>query len=214
MNPILEKLSNAGIIPVIKLENPKDAVPLMGALADGGLPVAEITFRAAGAVEAIRRATEGSPNVLVGAGTVLTVDQVKEAVDAGAQYIVTPGFNPKVVDFCVTNDILITPGINNPTGVEQGLEFGLEVLKFFPAEASGGVKMLKALGGPYGQVKFVPTGGVSLDNLKEYLSLKNVAAVGGSWVVPADAIAKGDFETIRKLTAQSVEAVRTIRNAR
>ncbi len=212
MSSVLEQLGNAGIVPVIKLENPKDAVPLMGALADGGLPVAEITFRAAGADEAIRRATQGTPNVLVGAGTVLTVDQVKKAVDAGAMYIVTPGFNPKVVDYCVTNGIPVTPGVNNPTGVEQGLEFGLEVLKFFPAEVSGGVKMLKALGGPYGQMNFIPTGGISLINMIDYLSLKNVIAVGGSWVVPSELLAKREFSKIRELTAESVEAVRAIRN--
>lgn len=207
------RIEGAGIVPVIRIDKTSDAVPLVEALSRGGLPVAEITFRTDSAEESIRLVAAAAKDVLVGAGTVLTVEQVKRAVDAGAQFIVTPGFNPRVVEYCVSNGIAITPGVNNPTGVEQALEFGLTVLKFFPAQASGGTAMLKALGGPYGHVKFVPTGGVSLENLAEYLSLKNVAAIGGSWIVPPASISAGDFGRIETLTREAVAEVKKIRGA-
>jgi 2-dehydro-3-deoxyphosphogluconate aldolase / (4S)-4-hydroxy-2-oxoglutarate aldolase len=207
------RIEAAGIVPVIRIDKTSDAVPLVEALSRGGLPVAEITFRTESAEESIRLVAAAAQNILVGAGTVLTIEQVKRAVDAGAQFIVTPGFNSRVVEYCVKNGIAITPGVNNPTGVEQALEFGLTVLKFFPAQASGGTAMLKALGGPYGQVKFVPTGGVSLENLAEYLSLKNVAAIGGSWIVPPASISAGDFGRIETLTREAVAEVKKIRGA-
>ena len=212
MSFVQERITAAGIVPVIRIDRDDDAIPLVQALLQGGLPIAEITFRTECAEESIRRVAREVTQTLVGAGTILTVDHVRRAVDAGAQFIVTPGFNPRVVEYCVSRDIAITPGVNNPTGVEQALEFGLTVLKFFPAEASGGTRMLKALGGPYGQVRFVPTGGVNPENLREYLSLGNVAAVGGSWIVPSAAIDAGDFERIRALTAEAVQAVSQIRN--
>ena len=162
---VYSQIAAYGLVPVIKLTDPDHAVPLAEALSAGGLPVAEITFRTDSAAESIRRIGRETPDVIVGAGTVLTVDQAKQAVDVGARYIVTPGFNPKVVQYCVDNGVPITPGVNNPTTVEQALEFGLTLLKFFPAEASGGLAMLKALAGPYGHVSFVPTGGVNGDNL-------------------------------------------------
>ncbi len=212
MTDVLRTIQNHGLVPVIKLETADAAEPLAETLRDAGLPLAEVTFRTGAAEQSIRRIAAKVPDVLVGAGTILTIDQVKQAVDAGAAFIVTPGFNPRVVEYCVKNRIPITPGINNPTGVESALEFGLTTLKFFPAEASGGVAMLKALSGPYGEVRYIPTGGVNAKNLGQYLSLKNVAAVGGSWMVPADRIAQGEFEQVAQLTRDAVRLVGDIRN--
>ncbi|MDA3949179.1 MAG: bifunctional 4-hydroxy-2-oxoglutarate aldolase/2-dehydro-3-deoxy-phosphogluconate aldolase [Spirochaeta sp.] len=210
---VYAKIASYGLVPVIKLTDPDHAVPLAEALSAGRLPVAEVTFRTDSAAESIRRIGREAPDVIVGAGTVLTVEQAKQAVEVGAQYIVTPGFNPTVVRYCVDNGVPITPGVNNPTAVEQALEFGLTLLKFFPAEASGGLAMLKALAGPYGHVSFVPTGGVNGDNLAAYIAQKNVAAVGGSWIVPGDAITTGDFKRITTLTAEAIEIVKTTRAA-
>ncbi|MFP4152981.1 MAG: bifunctional 4-hydroxy-2-oxoglutarate aldolase/2-dehydro-3-deoxy-phosphogluconate aldolase [Alkalispirochaeta sp.] len=206
-----EIITTTGIVPVIKLDTPDQAIPLTTALAEGGIPIAEITFRTDAAEESIRRVAAELPEILVGAGTVLTVDQVKRAADAGAQFIVTPGFNPKVVTFCIDHSIPVTPGVNSPTTVEQALESGLTLLKFFPAEASGGIAMLKALAGPYGHVSFVPTGGVGPKNLAEYLALRNVAAIGGSWIVPSDAIAAGDFAVVTRLSRDAIAQVKEIR---
>lgn len=211
MSNATETIETYGLVPVIKLESADTAEPLAVALRDAGLPLAEVTFRTAAAADAIRRIAEAVPEVLLGAGTVLTVEQVKQAVGAGASFIVTPGFNPRVVEYCVRNGITITPGVNDPSAVEAALEYGLTVLKFFPAEASGGTAMLKALAGPYGNVRFIPTGGVSTANLEQYLTLKNVAAVGGSWMVPSDRIAAGDFERVGQLTSDAVRLVREIR---
>lgn len=212
MSEVLQTISHHGLVPVIKLESADAAEPLAGTLRESGLPLAEITFRTDAAAESIRRISTRVADVLVGAGTVLTVDQVKQAVDAGAAFIVTPGFNPRVVEYCTANRIPITPGVNNPTGVESALELGLSVLKFFPAEASGGVAMLKALAGPYGGVRFIPTGGVNERNLEQYLKLKNVAAVGGSWMVPGDGIAAGEFERVGRLIREAVALVASIRS--
>lgn len=211
MSNATQTIETYGLVPVIKLESADTAEPLAVALRDAGLPLAEVTFRTAAAADAIRRIAEAVPEVLLGAGTVLTVEQVKQAVGAGASFIVTPGFNPRVVEYCVRNGITITPGVNDPSAVEAALEYGLTVLKFFPAEASGGTAMLKALAGPYGNVRFIPTGGVSTANLEQYLTLKNVAAVGGSWMVPSDRIAAGDFERVGQLTSDAVRLVREIR---
>lgn len=202
---ILEKMGEWKIIPVVKLERSEDAVNLGKSLIAGGLPVAEITFRTDAAEESIKLLTAQLPELTVGAGTVLTVDNVKKAVDAGAKFIVTPGFNPKVVDYCIINNIPITPGVNSPTQVEMGLDHGLTVLKFFPAEVSGGVAMLKAFAGPYGSVKFVPTGGINAGNLPDYLALKNVLAIGGSWIVKTDLITGGNFEKIQRLVDGAVD---------
>ena len=207
MSEILQKIGEYGLVPVVKIENAKDAVPLANALVAGGLPLAEITFRTDAAEEAIGNISREVPEVLVGAGTVLTVDQVKRAVGAGAKFIVSPGFNAKVVDYCVEQGIPVTPGVNNPSGVEQGLERGLKVLKFFPAGSSGGVKFLKDMAGPYGGVKFIPTGGVNADNANEYLSKPFVHAVGGSWMVKANLISEGRFDEIVALVKGAIAAM-------
>jgi 2-dehydro-3-deoxyphosphogluconate aldolase/(4S)-4-hydroxy-2-oxoglutarate aldolase len=210
MNEVLQQIGKVKLVPVVKIENPEDAVPLGRALLDGGLPVAEITFRTDAAEEAIIRLKKELPDLFVGAGTVLTVDQIVKAKNAGAAFIVTPGFNPRIVDYCVEHDIPITPGVNSPTLVEMALEKGIEVVKFFPAEVSGGLKMIKALSGPYGSVKYVPTGGIGPSNLKEYLSFPKVLACGGSWMVKSDLIAQGKFNEITRLTREAVEIVKTI----
>ena len=207
MNNVLTKIGELGLVPVVKIEDAKDAVSLGKALLEGGLPVAEITFRTAAAEEAIKTLTTELPNLLVGAGTVLTVENVKKAVGAGAKFIVAPGFNPKVVDYCVENNIPVTPGINSPTQIEMALERGLTVLKFFPAEASGGLPLLKAMAAPYGGVSFIPTGGINKDNLNTYLSFDKVHACGGSWMVKANLISSGKFDEITRLVKEALETM-------
>ncbi len=208
---VLQTLEKCILVPVIKLDSAESATPLAETLKANGLPVAEITFRTAAAGAAIRNISRDVPDVLLGAGTVLSVDQVKEAVDAGASFIVTPGFNPAVVDYCVDNKIPITPGINNPTGVESALSRGLSVVKFFPAEASGGVKMIKAMAAPYTEVRYIPTGGISAANLGDYLALKAILAVGGSWMVPSDKIKAGDFAAVGALVREAVSLAKRLR---
>ena len=207
MNEVLTKIGELGLVPVVKIDDAKDAVPLGKALLEGGLPVAEITFRTAAAEEAISRLHKELPEVFLGAGTVLTVEQAEKAVNAGASFIVSPGFNPKVVKYCVDNDIPITPGVNSPTQIEMALEFGLEVVKFFPAEASGGLKMLKAMAAPYGALKFIPTGGINQDNVNTYLAFNKILACGGSWMVKADLISSGQFDEITRLTKEAMAAM-------
>jgi 2-dehydro-3-deoxyphosphogluconate aldolase/(4S)-4-hydroxy-2-oxoglutarate aldolase len=207
MNPILEEISLLGIVPVIALDHADDALPLAKALYEGGLPCAEITFRTEAAEESIKRITEAYPDMLVGAGTVLTTEQVERARKAGARFIVSPGFNPKVVSYCVEHNIPITPGCSSPSDIEQALEFGLEVVKFFPAEASGGIAKIKALSAPYGNVKFMPTGGINAKNLTSYLEFKKILACGGSWMVNKDLLAAKDFDGIKKLTQEAVQLV-------
>ncbi|MBQ3080023.1 MAG: bifunctional 4-hydroxy-2-oxoglutarate aldolase/2-dehydro-3-deoxy-phosphogluconate aldolase [Clostridia bacterium] len=204
---IFDKLSLAGLVPVIKVEDANDAVPLCRALANGGLPVAEITFRTSAAEQAIKNVHEALPEVMLGAGTVLTIDQVKRAVAAGAAYIVSPGLNPTVVEYCVSNNIPILPGCANPSDIETALSFGLNTVKFFPAEAAGGINFIKAISAPYGSMRFVPTGGINEKNLNDYLSFPKVRAVGGSWMVPSDAINSKDFDRIEELTRQAVKLV-------
>lgn len=207
MHDILNKISLIGIVPVVKINDVKKAVPLAKALCDGGIPVAEITFRTEQAEEAIASISEKFPDMLVGAGTVLTIDQADRAVKAGAKFIVSPGLNPKVVEYCIKNGIPITPGCSNPSDIEQALELGLEVVKFFPAEAAGGIKMLKALAGPYGNVKFMPTGGINASNINDYLSFPKVLACGGSWMVPESLIKTGCFEQITALAREAMENI-------
>ena len=207
MADVLKTIGEIGLVPVIKLDDAKDAAPLAKALLAGDLPVAEVTFRTSAAEESIRRISSEVPDMLVGAGTVLSIDQVKKAVGAGAKFIVSPGFNPKVVEYCAKQNIPITPGINNPTGIEAALEFGVKVLKFFPAEPSGGLAMLKSMAAPYGDVSFIPTGGIGPANLVSYLAWNRIVAVGGSWMVPADLISAGKFDEITKLTAEATAAV-------
>ena len=208
MNEVLEKIGALRLIPVVKIENSKDAVPLGQALLEGRLPIAEITFRTAAAEGAIRALTAELPELLVGAGTVLSVDQVKSAVDAGARFMVAPGFNPTVVDYCLEHNICVVPGVNNPSQIERALELRLQVVKFFPAEASGGMPFLKAVAAPYGDILFLPTGGINLRNLMTYLSYPRVIACGGSWMVQTDLISSGNFTQIKKLTQEAVAIIK------
>ena len=207
MNPILEQFQKIGIIPVVVIDDAKDAVPLAKALCEGGLPVAEVTFRTDAAEEAIRLMAEAFPEMLVGAGTVLTTEQVDRAVAAGSKFIVSPGLNPKVVKYCQEKNVPITPGTAKPTDIEMALELGLDVVKFFPAEQNGGLPMIKAMAAPYTKVKFMPTGGISPKNLKSYLDFDKIIACGGSWMVPKDLVAAGDFEAIKNLTREAVNTM-------
>ena len=205
MNEVLEQIRKIGIVPVVKLDRVEDAVPLAESLCKGGLPCAEVTFRtaaAAGAIAAIRKAF---PDMLLGAGTVLTTKQVDEAMEAGATFIVSPGLNPEVVKYCVDNKIPVTPGCSNPSDIEQAISLGLDVVKFFPAEAAGGLAMIKAMSAPYVNMKFMPTGGISAKNLNEYLSFNKIIACGGSWMVKDDLIKAGEFDKIEALTREAVE---------
>lgn len=211
MNDIVQKLGEIGIIPVVAIDDAATAVPLGQALLNGGLPCAEITFRTAAAAGAIQKMSAAYPAILVGAGTVLTVEQAQQARDAGAKFIVTPGFDARVVDWCLANEIPVTPGVMTPTDINQALAKGLTVLKFFPAEAAGGIKTLKAIGGPYVGVKFIPTGGISIDNLADYLRLPMVHACGGSFMVKKQLIAAGEFDRIRELAETAVAIVRSVR---
>ena len=207
MLPILETISKIGIVPVVKLDDAKDAAPLADALCKVGLPCAEVTFRTAAAAEAISIMTKAHPDMVVGAGTVLTTDQVDQAVEAGAKFIVSPGLNPKVVKYCVDKNIPITPGTNSPSEIETAIEFGLEVVKFFPAEQSGGIAKIKAMAAPYVNMKFMPTGGINAKNLISYLDFPKVIACGGSWMVPGDLIANGEFDKIEELTRDAVKTM-------
>ena len=207
MNEVLKKISCYGIVPVIKIDDAENAVPLAKALADGGLPVAEVTFRTAAAEEAIKKITTAIPNMLVGAGTVLTEEQVDRAVAAGASFIVSPGLNPKIVKYCVSKNIPITPGCTNPSDIEQAIEQGLEVVKFFPAEAAGGIKMIKAMAAPYVNMKFMPTGGIDAKNLNDYLSFNKIIACGGSWMVNETLINNKEFDKITVLTREAVNTM-------
>ncbi|MBE6800013.1 MAG: bifunctional 4-hydroxy-2-oxoglutarate aldolase/2-dehydro-3-deoxy-phosphogluconate aldolase [Ruminococcaceae bacterium] len=212
MNEMNTKISNIGVVPVIKLNNPeRDAAPLAKALCEGGVPVAEVTFRAAGADTAIRLMKEACPEMLVGAGTVLTTDHVDKAIAAGAEFIVTPGFDPEIVKYCVDKNMPIYPGCTTPTDYHAALKFGLEVLKFFPAEQSGGLAKIKAMSAPFPMFKVMPTGGIGLNNLKEYLSCPVIAACGGSYMVTADLIDNQKWDEIIDLCKKSVEIVKEAR---
>ena len=213
MNEILQTLSDIGIVPVVVINDAKDALPLAKALIDGGLPCAEVTFRTAAAEDAIRMMASAYPEMLIGAGTVLTAEQADKAVKAGAKFIVSPGLNPEVVKHCLKKGYTVTPGTSNPSDVEAALALGLDVVKFFPAEANGGVKMLKNLLGAFrfSGVKFMPTGGINPDNLRDYLSVPEVAACGGTWIVPGNALDSNDLDAIRKLAAAASKAVREVR---
>ena len=211
MNPVLEQIQKTGIIPVVVLDDAKDAEPLAKALCEGGLPCAEVTFRTACAEECIRIMATEYPEMLLGAGTVLTIDQVDRAVAAGAKFIVSPGFDPEIVDYCLSKDILVLPGCITPSEVAQAVKRGLEVIKFFPAEQFGGISTLKALAAPYTNTKFMPTGGISAANLKDYLSFKKIVACGGSWMVKGDLVDAGEFDKIKELTAEAVALVKEIR---
>lgn len=213
MNDINNRISEIGIVPVIKLNHPqRDAADLARAMCEGGVPVAEVTFRAAGADEAIRIMREACPDMLVGAGTVLAKEQVDRAKAAGAQFIVTPGFDPELVAYCQENGLAIYPGCTTPTDYHAALKFGLEVLKFFPAEQSGGLAKIKAMSAPFPMFKVMPTGGISLKNLKEYISSPVICACGGSYMVTADLIDNHKWDEIKDLCKKSVEIVKEARN--
>lgn len=201
---LFRQLGELGIVPVIKLDRPEDAVPLARALCDGGLPCAEVTFRTAAAEQAIRAITQAFPEMLVGAGTVLTPEQVDVARDAGAKFIVSPGLNPRVVEHCQSRSLPVVPGISTASELEQALSLGLNIVKFFPAEQVGGLGAIKALSAPYGNVRFMPTGGVNELNIQSYLDFSKVLACGGSWMVPPALIAQGRFDEIEKRTRQAV----------
>ena len=205
---ILNRLSAAGVVPVVVIENAKDAVPTAEAMLRGGIDVMEITFRTAAAPDAIRAVSENCPKMLVGAGTVITLEQCKQAVDCGASFIVSPGFNREVVAWCVEHDVAVTPGCVTPTEIMEAMELaGLKVLKFFPANVYGGLSAMKALSGPFGGIKFIPTGGVNAQNLAEYISAPFIHAVGGSWVCPKADISAGHFEKITQLCREARKAV-------
>ena len=206
---IMKKIEELKIIPVATIENSSNAIPLGQVLIESGLPLIEITFRTQAAERSVSTLTENLPNISVGAGTILKIEQVKKAMNAGAKFIVTPGFNPKVVDYCVNNKMLIIPGVNTPTMGEWALDKGLKAVKFFPANLSGGIEMLKSLAGPYPEMRFVPTGGINNDALIDYLKLSNVLACGGSWIVKKDLISSGQFEEIKKLTQKALSLIKS-----
>lgn len=208
MEAILKQLETSKVVPVVSFDDAKDARPLGNALLKGGLPVIEITFRTDAAAEAIANISYELPDICVGAGTVLTIDQVNQAIDSGARFIVAPGFNPRIVDYCIDRNIPVFPGVNSPTQVEMGLERDLKVLKFFPAEASGGLKMLKAMAAPYGDVRFMPTGGININNLKDYLAFDRIIACGGTWLATAALINEGRFDEITRLVEEVVSTVK------
>lgn len=211
MLDIMAVLGRIGLVPVVRLERAEDAAPLGEALAQGGLPCAEITFRTAAAPAAIAHLVAARPDMVVGAGTVLTVEQAQQALDAGAAFIVAPGFSAKVVDWCLERRMPVLPGVVTPTELMAGLERGLRIFKFFPAEAYGGVATIKALSAPFGGVRFMPTGGVTAKNLADYLVLPAVHAVGGSWMVEPKLIAGGEFGEITRLAAEACVIVQRVR---
>ena len=211
MNDALKTLGSIGIVPVVVLNKADHAQPLAQALVNGGLPCAEVTFRTDAAEESIRLIAKNFPDMFVGAGTVLTVEQADRAFNAGAKFIVSPGLNPKVVEHCLKKGYPVCPGIMTPTELEMALGFGLDVVKFFPAENAGGLKMIKAMSAPYTMMKFMPTGGINATNVRDYLACNKILACGGSWMVKGDLINAGDFAEIEKLTREAAEIVREVR---
>jgi 2-dehydro-3-deoxyphosphogluconate aldolase/(4S)-4-hydroxy-2-oxoglutarate aldolase len=208
---IVERVGEIGIVPVVSLPKLEHAAPLAESLLAGGLPCAEITFRTAAAAESIAQISAKFPELLVGAGTVLTTEQAGDAIDAGAKFIVSPGTNPVVVDYCLSNGVTIFPGVCTPTEIEAALAKGLDVLKFFPAEPMGGVKFLQAICAPYRQARFIPTGGIDTKNIGQYLALPQVVACGGSWMVKPELFEAGDFAKVRQLAGEAVALVRELR---
>ena len=211
MKEIAEKFQKFGVVPVVVLEDTKDAVPLAKALVEGGLPCAEVTFRTEAAEESIRLMAEQFPEMLVGAGTVLTTEQVDAAVGAGAKFIVSPGFDPKIVDYCLEKDIPVFPGCITPSEVAQAVKRGLKVVKFFPAEQFGGVATIKAMTAAYVGIKIMLTGGINPKNVREYLACDKIFACGGSWMVKGDMIKAGEFDKIEAMTKEAVEIVKEVR---
>ena len=211
MTEMMKKLGKLGIVPVVVLNSADDALPLAEALVKGGLPCAEVTFRTAAAEESIRKMAKAFPEMIIGAGTVLTCEQADRAIDAGAKFIVSPGFNPKVTEYVLKKGVPMTPGICTPTEIEAALQFDLDVLKFFPAEPSGGLKMIKALAAPYVGVNFMPTGGISAANVRDYLAYDRIVACGGSWMVSGKLVREGRFDEIEALVREAAGIVKEIR---
>ena len=203
MKSIEERFAELKVVPVVVLNNVKDAAPLAKALVEGGLPCAEVTFRTEAAAESLRIMAEAYPDMLVGAGTVLTTEQVDKAVEAGAKFIVSPGFDPEIVDYCIEKNIPVFPGCISPSEVAQAVKRGLKVVKFFPAEQAGGLTMIKAMAAPYNMLKFMPTGGINTKNLKEYLACDKILCCGGRWMVKGDMLEAGEFDKIQKLTEEA-----------
>jgi 2-dehydro-3-deoxyphosphogluconate aldolase/(4S)-4-hydroxy-2-oxoglutarate aldolase len=211
MKTIEEQFREYAVVPVVVLDDARDAVPLAEALTEGGLPCAEVTFRTEAAEESIWLMSEKYPEMLVGAGTVLTIEQVDRAVAAGAKFIVSPGFDPEIVDYCLEKKIPVFPGCVTPSEVAQAAKRGMKVIKFFPAEQAGGIARIKAMAAPYTMMEFMPTGGIGVNNLKDYLSFDKILCCGGSWMVKGDLIKNGEFDKIRALTKEAVELAASIR---
>lgn len=211
MGNVLEELAGYGVVPVVVLNRAEDAKPLAEALCRGGLKCAEVTFRTDAAEESIKIMSESFPDMLVGAGTVLTTSQVDRAVAAGAKFIVSPGFDPEVVDYCIDKNIPVVPGTITPSEVAQGVKRGLKLLKFFPAEQAGGLAMIKAMAAPYTMVRFMPTGGINARNLPDYLASDKIAACGGSWMVKASLVDNKEYDRIEEMTREAVGTVKKIR---
>lgn len=212
MKTLEERFYDYAVVPVVVLNNADDAVPLADALIKGGLPCAEVTFRTDAAEESIRRICESFPDMLVGAGTVLTTEQVERAHKAGAKFIVSPGFDPEIIDYCISIGLPVLPGCITPSEIAQAVKRGLKVVKFFPAEQSGGVAMIKAMAAPYSMVKFMPTGGISTKNLADYLSCDKILCCGGSWMVKEDLIRSGSFDKITDMTREATALAKSIRS--
>ena len=211
MMNVLDRLKQSGVVPVVVLDDAKDAVATAKALLAGGVDVMEITFRTAAAADSIKAVTENCPDMLVGAGTVITLEQCKKAVECGAKFIVSPGFDPEVAAWCVERNVPITPGCVTPTEIVAAMKLGLNAVKFFPAGVYGGLKAMKALSAPFGGIKFIPTGGVDAKNLKEYLEAPFVHAVGGSWLCPKKEIAAGNFGAVTALCHEASRIVKEVR---
>ena len=212
MKTLEERFYDYAVVPVVVLNDADDAVPLADALIKGGLPCAEVTFRTDAAEESIRRICESFPDMLVGAGTVLTTEQVERAHKAGAKFIVSPGFDPEIIDCCISIGLPVLPGCITPSEIAQAVKRGLKVVKFFPAEQSGGVALIKAMAAPYSMVKFMPTGGISTKNLADYLSCDKILCCGGSWMVKEDLIKSGSFDKITDMTREATALARSIRS--
>ena len=204
MNKILKKLNSIGIIPVVTIDNIEKAIPLAEALVKGGIHCMEITFRTEQAEEAIKKITTKVPKMLVGAGTVLNIEQADKAIKAGAKFLISPGLNPKVVKYCIEKNYLMIPGIATPSDVEQAINLNVSIVKFFPAEAAGGINMIKSISSPYSEMKFIPTGGINNQNLNQYLSFNKVICCGGSWILNEEYIVKNQFDKITKLCREAI----------
>ena len=211
MTDMMKKLQKIGIVPVVVLNRADDALPLAECLVKGGLPCAEVTFRTDAAEESIRRMAKAYPDMIIGAGTVLTCEQADRAIDAGAKFIVSPGLNPRVTEYVLGKGVPMTPGVCTPTEIEAALQFGLDVLKFFPAEPSGGLKMIKALAAPYVGVSFMPTGGIGAGNVRDYLAYDRIVACGGSWMVSGSLVKEGRFDEIERLVREAADIVKEVR---